>query len=74
MLNAMEMKVLKKIAENHLVTKPELVKMFNGDGSSAVESAARGLVQKKLLTSINPVGSTCFVITQRGVRLLQDRD
>ena len=77
MLNSLEMKILKTIAENQLVTKPELVRLINGNASgnvSAVETAAKGLVQKKLLTTITPLGSTCFIITQEGIRLLRDSD
>lgn len=75
MLNQLEMKILKMVAENQLVTKPELVKMLNGSSNSSVssiESAASNLVKKRLLTVISPIGSTCYVITQSGVKLLQD--
>lgn len=75
MLNQLEKRILKIVAESQLLTKPELVRVLNGnaDGStSTVETAARNLVNKKLLTSISPIGSTCYVITQKGIRLLQD--
>ncbi len=75
MLNQLEKKILKIVADSQLLTKPELIKMLNGSGGgsvSTVESAARNLVNKKLLTSISPIGSTCYVITQKGIKLLQD--
>lgn len=75
MLNPMEMKILRTVSENQLVTKPELIRMINGSSGgsvTSVESAAKGLVQKNLLAAINPIGSTCYVITQRGVKLLHD--
>jgi hypothetical protein len=79
-LNQIEKKVLKKIAENHLMTKIELKNFLKGSTSSdkettsLVETVTRSLIDKKLLAAINPVGSTCYLITQNGTRFLDDMD
>ncbi len=77
MLTPAESKVLKKIAEMNLVTKHELRKFMADNGSgrdinAILESATKGLMEKNLVSTINPVGSTCFVITKRGSKMLQD--
>lgn len=79
-LNQIEKKVLKKIGENHLMTKIELKNFLkpgggsDRDASNLVDTVTRSLIDKKLLTSINPVGSTCYLITQTGNRLLDDME
>ena len=77
-LNQIEKKVLKKIAENQLMTKIEIRNFLKGGGysdrdvSNLVETVTRSLIDKKLLSAISPVGSTCYLITQSGARLLDD--
>ena len=74
-LTSTEEKVLKKIAEMNLVTRQELKKFLKDNGSSengnTVDVITRSLIDKKLVTAINPIGSTCYIITQNGNRLLQ---
>lgn len=74
-LTSAEEKVLKKIAEMNLVTRQELKKFLKDNGSSVdsntVDVITRSLIDKKLVTAINPIGSTCYIITQNGNRLLQ---
>jgi hypothetical protein len=78
MLNQTEKNVLKKIAESHLITKPELRKYLetNGaavkDASSVVDGITRRLMEQRLISTISPVGSTCFIITQRGNQFLKE--
>ncbi len=74
MLSSIEKKILKKVAENQLITRPELKKYLqsNGGGADAVDIVTRNLVQRNLLAEINPIGSTCYVITQKGNRLLDE--
>jgi hypothetical protein len=78
MLTSAEEKILKKIAEQNLITKIELKRFLlqNSQDSkeigTLVETVARNLMEKNLIAAINPVGSTCFVITQRGSKLLKD--
>lgn len=77
MLTPAEERVLKKIAEQNLITKIELKEYLrnnvgSGNVASLLETACHGLMSKNLISVINPVGSTCFVITQRGTKLLKD--
>lgn len=79
MLTPAEAKILKKISEMNLITKYELKRFLNDNGSgrdinAILESATKGLMEKDLVSSINPVGSTCFVITKKGSRMLQDME
>jgi hypothetical protein len=80
-LSKLEQKILKKVSDSQLITKSELKNFLQNDGlsgreskdvSQIVDSTAKGLIDKKLLTAISPVGSTCYIITQRGARLLSD--
>lgn len=78
MLNNMEKNVLKKIAENQLITKPELRKFLETNGSSGrdlssvVDSVTKRLTEQKYISSLSPVGSTCYIITQKGTQFLKD--
>jgi hypothetical protein len=74
MLTTMEKKILKKVAENQLISRPELKRFLqsNGGGENSIDSVTKGLVQKNLLSEINPIGSTCYVITQRGTKTLDE--
>ncbi len=80
MLTPAEEMILKKIAEQNLITKIELKEFLRNDGAAGkdanavLETAARGLAEKNLISAINPVGSTCFVITQRGAKMLKDME
>lgn len=77
-MSRLEMKILKKVAESQLITKMELQGFLRSNGSAekdisrAVESAAKSLIEKSCITAISPVGSTCYIITQKGARMLQD--
>lgn len=77
MLNKTELTILKKIFEDKLITKIELMTYLKKNGgninSEALNTITRNLMEKNLISSISPVGSTCFVITQRGTRFLDDR-
>ena len=74
MLTAMEKKILRKVAENQLISRPELKRFLqsNGGGENVIDTVTNGLKQKNLVTEINPIGSTCYVITQKGTRMLDD--
>ncbi len=74
MLTTIEKKILKKVAEDQLISRPELKKFLhsNGGGENAIDTVARNLVEKNLLAEIHPIGSTCYVITQKGTRMLDD--
>ena len=77
-LSQAERNVLKKIADNQLMTKIEVRKFLEANGSSCkdlssvVDSITRKLIEQKYVTSVSPVGSTCYIITQRGSQLLKE--
>ncbi len=78
-LTPAEEKLLKKIGDAQLVTKTELrefMRKNNGasgrDATSILDVATRGLLEKDLVTVINPVGSTCYLITKSGSKRLRD--
>ncbi len=78
MINALERNVLKKIAENQLITKIELRRFLETNGSSGrdlssvVDNVTKRLADQKYISSISPVGSTCYIITQKGNQFLRD--
>ena len=75
MISDIEKTVLKKLSETHLATKHELRKMLSKDHKNFdVDIVTKGLLEKNLLKAINPVGSTCYIITQKGTRLLREID
>lgn len=78
MLNNTEKNILRKIAESQLISKPELRKFLetNGSGgrdmSSVVDTITRRLAEQKYISSLSPVGSTCYIITQKGTQFLKE--
>jgi len=73
MITKLEEKVLRKIGETKVTTKLELKKIFSNPGNtSIINSATKSLIEKNLITEINPIGSTCFIITRKGNELLKD--
>ena len=82
MLSNFEKRILQKIADSQLITKAELGTYLKTDGfkgretsdiNKLIESASRALSEKELISAISPVGSTCFIITQKGIRFLNER-
>ncbi len=82
-MSKLEEKILKKVAESQLITKMELKNFLQNNGApgkegrdltQVVDSAAKSLIEKNLVTAISPVGSTCYIITQRGARLLSEME
>ena len=75
MLSKTEKNILKKIAERHITTKAELKdSMRNELGSNplaVIDMVTRNLLDKKFISVVSPVGSTCYVITQKGTRFLE---
>ena len=74
MLTSIEKKILKKVADSQLISRPELKKFLqtNGGGENAMDTVTKNLVGRNLLAEINPIGSTCYVITQKGTRTLDE--
>ncbi len=78
MLSPAEDKILRKLSKQQLVSRLELVELFKsngyaGDPRSLVDVVTNGLVEKKYISSINPVGSICFVITQKGTSAIDGK-
>lgn len=76
MLNQTEKIILKKIAESNLITKPDLKKYLDSNGTSkdsaAIDGITRRLMEQRLISAINPVGSTCYIITQKGNQFIKE--
>ena len=72
-MNAQEKKILRKISDNQLMTKEEVAKFLRSNGGEAgYEASLRNLLTNDLIAAIRPVGSTCFIITQKGSQILRD--
>lgn len=72
-ITKIEEKILKKIGETKVTTKIELKSIFsNPENTTIIDSVTKGLIEKELIASINPLGSTCFIITRKGNQLLKD--
>ena len=75
MMNPDELKIMKKIAEHELITKIELKKFLQAGGSDAgLDSITKSLLQKNYITTVNMVGSTCYIITKNGAQLMKEID
>ena len=77
-LTDVEEKLLKKIVKAELITKNELREYLKNNGNSGssvlVDSATKSLLDKSLISTIAPLGSTCFIITQQGNKFLNDME
>ena len=72
-ITKIEEKILRKIGETKVTTKFELKRVLNNpENASIIDSSTKSLIEKDLITAINPIGSTCFIITKKGNRLLRD--
>ena len=69
-LSPLEKKILEHVAKNQLVRKDELKTKLSID-VSALDTAMSSLANKKFITTVNPVGSTCYAITRNGAHFLQ---
>ena len=79
MLNKTEKNILQKISEAQLITKPELRRFLETsaagrDTSVVVDNITKRLVEQRLISTIAPVGSTCYIITQRGAQFLKEME
>ncbi len=77
-LTKIEEKILKAISDNQLITKNELKTILKKDAGSndvsvVLDSVGKNLIEKKLITIITPIGSTCYVITQKGAQMLNGK-
>lgn len=74
-MNETEAKILRKISEKQLVTRNELADFLRSNGGeTGLDASLKRLMENDLIATIRPVGSTCFIITQRGARLISEID
>ncbi|HLD83482.1 MAG TPA: hypothetical protein VI979_01350 [archaeon] len=80
-LTPAEERLLKKIGEAQLITRAELREFVatnhgvgSRDASGLLDIAAKSLMEKDLVSIINPIGSTCYIITKVGSKLLRDSE
>ncbi len=73
MMTPAEKKMLKKISESNLITKNELKEFMKNNGVSSMDSSIKSLVDKDFITTISPIGSTCYIITKKGTRFLSEQ-
>ena len=72
-ITEIEEKILRKIGETKVTTKFELKNVLNNpENAGIIDLSTKSLIEKDLITAINPIGSTCFIITKKGNRLLRD--
>jgi hypothetical protein len=74
MLSPAEKKVLKKVAEAQLISRQDLKRFMqsNGGGQDAVDTVTGNLVKRNLLSEVRPIGSACYVVTQKGSQILDE--
>ncbi len=73
-MSAMEKKMLEKLAQAQLMSKSDLKSFFRENGSSSTtifETTLKNLASKAYISPIMPLGSTSFVITQKGLKVLE---
>lgn len=76
-LTLIERELLEKVNQNQLITRIELFKFLKnekkvGNPKGVLESAIKSLYASGFINIINPIGSTCLVITQDGSKLLDE--
>ena len=69
--DGIEKQVLEEMNKRLVVKKEELMEFLNGkvDNPGAVLAAVvRSLSEKGFITSVSPVGESCYAVTQKGMR------
>jgi len=69
--DGIERQVLEEMVKRLVMKKEELIGFLDGkvDDPRAVSSAViRSLSEKGLITSVSPVGESCYAVTQKGMR------
>lgn len=75
MLPPSEEKILKRVAKTGLATKTELKNLFENNPENSgniIDVAAGNLLERGFITRMNPIGSTCFILTQKGKKYLEE--
>lgn len=69
--DGIEKQILEEITKKMVVKKEELVDFLDGkveDSRAALTAVIRGLTEKGLITSVSPVGESCYAVTKKGMR------
>jgi hypothetical protein len=69
--DGIEKKVLEEITKRMVVKKEELIDFLDGkvdDPHAVLASVIMSLSEKGLITSVSPVGESCYAVTQKGMR------
>jgi hypothetical protein len=69
--DGIERQVLEEMVKRLVMKKEELIGFLDGkvDDLGAVSVAViRSLSEKGLITSVSPVGESCYAVTQKGMR------
>jgi hypothetical protein len=68
MLSEVEQKILEFASERHLVTKSEIAGLLNRSACNGTDTTLSRLTEMGYMDKVESLG-TCFVITQKGIRL-----
>lgn len=71
MLADKEKKILEVVRARSLITIGELNRMLSGEGVEGVGAIVQKLMQMNYLTTVEPLGRTCIVLTNTGTRALR---
>jgi predicted transcriptional regulator len=69
--DGIEKQILEEITKKMVVKKEELVDFLDGkveDPRAVLTAVIRSLTEKGLITSVSPVGESCYAVTQKGMR------
>jgi predicted transcriptional regulator len=69
--NGIEREVLEEINKRMVVNKEELIRFLENkveNPPAVVNSVTKALFDKGLITYVNPIGQSCYAITQKGMR------
>jgi arginine repressor len=73
MLTDAEEKILRTVARSQVISKTELKKLLQKkDMDIVVDSITKRLIDRRLISVISPVGETCFVITRKGSKFVEE--
>lgn len=70
MLSEVEQRILEFASKRHLVTKAEIADLLQRNAWNGTESSMSRLTEMGYMDKVESLG-TCFVITQKGMRLSQ---
>lgn len=71
MISETEVKIL-EFLNSHLLVRNEEIRSAFGNGANGIETSLQRLASMDCIKTIEPIGEKCFVITQKGSRLLRE--